>query len=139
MYVVDASILVKWFLPESDSDLALQLKTAHLHGTYTLVVPDLALYETLNALRYRPHVTSDDLASYVHALYDIGLDIVEPLPETLAAAGQLALRYHLTIYDACYVALAQSLGLRYVTADRRLVDRLSTLSFVHMLTDLTSH
>jgi len=53
MVVVDSSVLVKWFVPEPDSTLAIALRQAHIDGRIRIAVPDLALLEVANALRYK--------------------------------------------------------------------------------------
>lgn len=50
MPVVDASVVVKWFVDESDSPAARNLLQAHAAGTDSLVAPDLLVYEVANVL-----------------------------------------------------------------------------------------
>jgi len=52
MYVLDASVLIKWFSNEEYTDRALKLRDDFLQGYTELVVPDLLLYEVSNALRW---------------------------------------------------------------------------------------
>ena len=48
----------------------------------------------------------------------------------------LAIEHDLSAYDACYVALAKSLAWELITADERLVNKLSpNLAFVRWLGD----
>ena len=49
--VADASVIVKWFIEEQDSDKALILRDRHISGVMTISIPVLALYEILNALK----------------------------------------------------------------------------------------
>ena len=48
-------------------------------------------------------------------------------------ALKLAVEYQITAYDACYVALAQRLDLRVLTADAKLVRAWSDLDLVVLL------
>jgi predicted nucleic acid-binding protein len=50
VYVVDASVVLKWFLPEKDSGLADSLLEDFLNGDAELIAPDLILLEAANAL-----------------------------------------------------------------------------------------
>jgi len=43
IYVLDASVLLKWFVEESASLQALTYRTRLLEGTLTAACPDLAL------------------------------------------------------------------------------------------------
>ena len=66
------------------------------------------------------------------------MDLVD-VPANLDRAWELSRRYdEHPVYDMVYVALAQRLGQRLVTADQRLVRRLKSLSFVVDLDELTT-
>ena len=49
--IVDASVMVKIFAEEEDSDKASKLLEEHINGNVTLMAPELIFLETLNALR----------------------------------------------------------------------------------------
>ncbi|MGI0078841.1 MAG: hypothetical protein ACRECH_04385 [Nitrososphaerales archaeon] len=46
--MIDASVLVKWYVQEADSDRTLLLRDKHVNGELQLC-PALISYETLNA------------------------------------------------------------------------------------------
>lgn len=52
MNVLDASVVLKWFIEEEDSVQALRLREEFYTGEREIVVPDLLLFEVANALRY---------------------------------------------------------------------------------------
>ncbi|MEM2941687.1 MAG: type II toxin-antitoxin system VapC family toxin, partial [Thermoproteota archaeon] len=72
--VLDASVIVKWFSIEEDSDIAVEIRDKHVEGVLSIVSPDLALYEVVNALRYNPAFNTEDLKRAVSNLMDIGVD-----------------------------------------------------------------
>jgi predicted nucleic acid-binding protein len=53
MYVIDTSVVVKWFVKEKDSDVALEILEHYRSGNFTIIVPDLLIYEFTNVLRYK--------------------------------------------------------------------------------------
>jgi predicted nucleic acid-binding protein len=55
------------------------------------------------------------------ALYAVDAEI-HPVERLTRAAWGVALQRRLTAYDACYVVLAEGLGVHLVTADRRLAE-----------------
>jgi predicted nucleic acid-binding protein len=66
MVVVDTSVVVKWFVPELDSDRALALRAAHVAGRIPLATADLCLVELANALRFRrPTPTPEEIGQAV--------------------------------------------------------------------------
>jgi len=116
--VVDASVAVKWFLPEPCSEQALHL----LQDGRELLVPDLLWPEVGNVLwkRWRKGELSKDAAD------GILLDL-RKLPLTIHASSEIAeaawsfaTRLERSFYDSLYLALAATEGCPMVTADRRL-------------------
>ncbi len=56
------------------------------------------------------------------------------LTEKLAqAAATLSKDYKISAYDAAYVALAQSLGCQFITADKKLYRKIKSLELVRLL------
>jgi predicted nucleic acid-binding protein len=131
--VLDASVAVKWFSEEEWTDLAVGLRNEHLAGRLVLVAPDLLIYEVSNALRHNPGFAAADVQSAVRDLFDLGLDLVPPSEEIFERAAALAFKHKITIYDACYLALAELMGLEFVTGDGKLYRRIKRLKFAKHL------
>jgi predicted nucleic acid-binding protein len=85
-----------------------------------LSAPHLMPIEAANVLRRAWHRgdVSPDVASLAHA--DLSSLRVELFQYETVAMRAWAHRANLTIYDACYVALAEILDAELVTLDRRL-------------------
>jgi predicted nucleic acid-binding protein len=131
--VLDASVAVKWFSKEEDADMAIEIRDEHVAGRLTIVCPDLLLYEVSNALRYNPGFGADDVRSAIKDLVDLDLDLVPPNEEILGNAIERAVKRNITVYDSCYLSLAESLGLEFVTGDKKLYGRIKDLGFVKSL------
>jgi len=67
--VVDASVALQWFLPESGSEAAERLLEAFLNGSIVLYAPDLLLIEATSALWRRSIVLKQLPASDARAIY----------------------------------------------------------------------
>lgn len=137
-YVVDASVLVKWFLyqQEADRDRALALRELHISGRSTLFIPQLALLEVLNAVRFSPKAKEEDGEMALEALQDLHLEAKSPEPDLLRKANAIAWAYDVTIYDALYVALAEQVGYPLITADEAMIRKLTGHSIVLPLREL---
>jgi len=125
VFVVDASVAVKWYVEERYRKQALRLREDYYDGRVVLASQPLLLYEVANALRYHPGITAEDAVSSVDSLLDMQLDLFQPTRDTLEEAVKLAFNEDLTIYDAAYLALAKLLGGRLLTADESLLRGLS--------------
>jgi predicted nucleic acid-binding protein len=116
--VVDASVAVKWFLPEELSTEARQL----LAPEYELLAPDLLWAELGNVLWKKHRRREVDQQMATRLLHDFSRVPIEfhASERWTQAALDLAIRHGVTVYDGLYLALATGNGCRVVTADRRL-------------------
>lgn len=128
--VLDASVVARWWLTDPHTDTvraSRALLDAHLSGELAVHIPDLLYLEVANALWKASRFGHWQPPDVKHAVEDLGelpLERHEHAP-ILPAATDLAITYEITVYDACYIALAGDLGLPLFTADRRLLDRLA--------------
>ncbi len=124
-YVLDTSVIIKWFSTHGEEDLesALRLRDGLVSGNCTAVVPDLLFYELANALRYNPNFNCDDAKDAVAAVNDMGFAVRCADPALMARAVEMAFAFNVTVYDAYFLALAESEGSAFVTADYRFFER----------------
>ena len=121
-WVVDASVAVKWFLPEVHSDEAVRL----LRDDYVLFAPDLIWAEFGNVLwkKWRQREIEADMARRILEDFRRFPLEVHSSGILLASAWTIAEEFHRTMYDSLYLALAESQGYRLVTADHRFYNSL---------------
>lgn len=122
--VIDASVLVKWFIREEHSDKALLLRDKHVNGELRLVAPTLITYETLNALRYSGLFSIGELKDIARSIRNYALSFRELDQEASELAIDAAEKNGVTFYDACYLGLAYRLKAEFITADKAFVARL---------------
>lgn len=125
--VVDASVVLKWFLPETDSAAADYLLEEFLNDEVELLAPDLMLVETASALWKRVMIRKELSADEATLIYR---DLLT-LPFSFIASGtvadaalQVALKHNHSVYDALYCALAIDRRCDFVTADWKLANKL---------------
>lgn len=116
--VVDASVAVKWFVPEELSADARRLLTTD----YQLLAPDLLWAELGNALWKKHRRRELDQRTAHRLLRDFSRVPIEfhAAERWTDAALELAIRHDMTVYNGLYLAMAAGNGCRLVTADRRL-------------------
>ena len=135
-YVVDASVLTKWFMEEEDRDRALALRQLHTSRRSAIFVSELTFLEILNAIRYSPKSKEEDVAEALHVLERLHLQVKPTDFQLLRKANAIAWAYKVTIYDALYVALAEQLGYPLITADEVMIKKLTGHSIVVPLREL---
>ena len=118
VFVVDASVVVKWFVPEIHSDAARRL----LMLPHEYVAPDLLFAETANTIWKkvrRGELTAEQGQQLAADLGRIAVTGVScrALAEDAHALANATGR---TVYDSMYVALAARLETWAITADDRL-------------------
>jgi predicted nucleic acid-binding protein len=136
-YVVDASVTVKWVLPETDTERARLLRQRSLELRFELVAPDVVVGESVNAIwkrcRLRREIDEDEARSALEQLMRL-LPRTVPAAPLASQALELALAFRRPVYDCLYVALAMREGIMLVTADGPLVAALgrATGRIVHL-------
>jgi predicted nucleic acid-binding protein len=118
--VVDASVAVKWYVPEVGSERAARL----LGGGARLLAPELIVAEFGNVLWKkveRRELSDDEATTIAETFLSSGAVAIHPLGPLLRAALDLAVRFHHPVYDAYYLALAVADNCSFVTADEQLV------------------
>jgi len=138
--VVDASVALKWFLPESNSAAAEKLLQAFLRGQVLLYAPELLLIEAASALWRRAILRQELTLFESKAIYRdlLTLPLNFQSSERMAASAfSLALAHRHSAYDAVYCALAHELDCEFVTADSVLVTKLrQALPFVRHVSSI---
>ena len=137
-FVVDASVVTKWFLTELNSDRAVRLRDDFATGRVRLVVPTLLFYEVVNALRFSRVFREADLTLAAKSLSKYRFGIWRPRGRLLESSAALSLKGDLTIYDACYVALAQRRSTKLITEDRELLSKFPKYTIPLNETETTS-
>jgi predicted nucleic acid-binding protein len=123
LFVVDASVGVKWFVPEVYDADARRLQ----NPAYQLHTPTLFDVEVGNILWKKVRRGELTRAEADTILGQLPLLPLTRHPEAplLTVAFDLADRTQRTVYDCLYLALAVQLGGRMVTADLRLCNALA--------------
>jgi len=119
--VIDASVALARVRREPGwQDIDRMLRAWRTKGL-VLCVPNHFWLEISNALIRGHRMPAAAVLEVVHHLDELGLETVELDRPLLVLALDLAERHGLTMYDAAYLAIAESLGSRLFSADLELV------------------
>jgi predicted nucleic acid-binding protein len=123
VFIVDASVVLKWFVPEIHSNAARRL----LDAPHQYLAPDLLFTEVGNAIWKkvrRGQLTAEEGQELVADLVTVAVDTI-PTRGLVDEAYALAINTEQTVYDATYLVLAVRLKTQLITADQRLEKGLS--------------
>lgn len=115
--VLDASVVVKWYCEEKDSDKALEIRKMYRENNVNIIVPNLLFYEVINAIRFNSDISEKAKKRIANNLLAIGFDTIVPSRNQYLEALSFALNKDLTIYDSIYYVIAKDTDGLYVTAD----------------------
>ena len=125
MSVLDSSVVLKWFVDEVDSGLAIHLRDEYVEGLREIIIPDLLLYEISNALRYNTNFTIKEIKDSIDSIIDLEIEIVTPTKYLIHRSIEIARTDNITCYDAVFIALAVDIGDHVITADKKFHNSLS--------------
>lgn len=130
VFVLDASVAVKWFLSPKAESLAaeaLALYEEYLERKINFIVPDIFWAEVGSAFWKACRLGRIQKASAQEAITalvkcELATFSIEAL---LERAFLIATTFDRSVYDALYVALAVQSGAELITADERLANALA--------------
>jgi len=131
--VIDASVAIKWLSDEEGTDAALRLRDVHIEGTTTLSVPNLLLYELANAFRYKPDFDEEKVSSVIVDILDLEIDLISPSRELIDKTVEDAYLYRITIYESCYLALGELMGIIVYTSDKKFYEKAKLSSILRLI------
>lgn len=127
--MIDASVALKWVLPEVGADAAMTLRAELVEAGAPVHVPDLFWLETASALWRLAHgpeaLLSGEEAQELFGVLRLAPLHSEPARPVAERALEIALATGATTSDAAYVALAELRDARLWTADAALVEKLA--------------
>ena len=129
--VLDTNICVKQFIADPLTPKVNQLFDLLNNSSTEFFVPDLFYVECANVLwKYvRSNLyTADQVQADLADLKDLRFKVTST-KDLITEAIQISLKYGITAYDGCYVALSQNLGVPLLTLDERLINSLASSRF----------
>jgi len=120
--VVDASVAIKWFIPEPDWENANALLKKIHQDKSSIIVPSLFYYEIGNVLLTK-HVTQEDVKHSMNELKNMPIISYEIEATSIPIAYAIAKKYILSFYDDMYLFVMIQRQCPFITADKKLYDK----------------
>ena len=128
-YVLDCSVGVRWFVPQTYSEVAIRVLQRVQSGQLTLVAPDVVVSEFGHVLRklvVGRKVEAERSRAFLVQFLAVPIDLV-PAHALASRALDIAYANSGTFYDALYIALAEREDLKVLTADERMANAFAKL------------
>lgn len=120
---IDASFLIKLFLPEESSDKVHALWSSWIERSIEVIAPTLIMFESASVIRNKLHrklLNKTDAAEIINSMKRMDVTLVYT-DELLESAWEIGQNLELPVlYDCFYLALAQLLNIPLWTADEKL-------------------
>lgn len=123
-FVIDASVVLSWFVDRPVSPYASHMKELIRSGSHA-VVPTLWHLEIVNGLHVaerRKTVSVTETTDALDQLDTVMAEAIETHPHWISMRRLLLVgrQFHLTAYDAVYLEIARELELPLATLDQKL-------------------
>ena len=109
--VIDASVILKWYLPDEEfAQKALNILDRHVSGETALYAPTILPYEILNALLVAERmgrVNEEVTKNAFNAFLDLEINFLNPFLDYPGIIS-LARSFDRSVYDASYLAVAEN-------------------------------
>jgi predicted nucleic acid-binding protein len=117
--VVDASVVLKWILPEPDREEAVLLLDEYESGKINLIAPPVIVLEVASDLskRCRRKLITGRQAEQTFQNFEIRQPVL--IDNGVQSGLSLSIQHQLSLWDCLYLALAIDRRADLVTADRR--------------------
>lgn len=137
-YVLDTSVMLRWFSLDADPDAAraLQLRQAHLDEELQLVVLDQSVYELIHILKESDRFGREPIEQALASLHFLHISIEPFDPEIAARTVQIAFEHDLNIWAAGPIALGAHLRCQTVTGDEAVYRKVAGLPWTALLSRL---
>lgn len=122
--ILDASVIIKWFIDEEDDDKALSILDAFQNNQITVAVPTLLFYELGNILVSKK-ASADMVEKAMVILQNLDFRIDDIGLSSFLKIHQNSVDYSITFYDATYITLLEKENCQFITADNKLFQKIN--------------
>ncbi len=120
-YVIDTSVVFKWYYKKDEADLyKADILFDLLNSEHCLLLaPKLLIYEILNIFRLKKDINNIIAKQIIADIYEL-LFFIEMDRDLLLSAFYYSRDLEISLYDGIYIALSRKFDVPLITADKKL-------------------
>lgn len=125
VYAIDTSVVLKWFYQKKETDVtaALRLREDYRARRVDLATLELLVYELADVLRYKTDLEKVYIERAIESLFE--MRILQPVnQEIMKGAVEKARQLDISVYDSSFLSYAQYYHYPFITADRKLFEKI---------------
>ena len=137
-FVLDTSVIVKWFHQEDESHVkqALQILQELQDEKITIILSSLVIVELLNALVKGGHFSQNEVKITLQKLFKLPLIFHDKNLHLIETTAEFMSKYNITSYDALFLAMAKQEKCKLISDDNKGHGKITDGSVI-MLKDYT--
>src|SRR5205809_4555857 len=125
LYLLDSSVIAKWFVQEEDSDKALEIRDLFIQKKHRVSTISLLRYELGNVLWKHPAKRIESVREDFESLSEMAMPTLDvDGPKVLTRVVETARSLEITFYDGSDLRATQESKAAVVTAQQKLIGRL---------------
>ena len=121
IFIFDSSVVVKWFakIDEADVNIADKLYKKILAREYSILAPELLIYETINVIRFKIKIPDNKIKEILKNLFEL-LIVIRLDSDIFLEAYRISQNLNSSVYDSIYLAVSKKYNTVLITADEKL-------------------
>ena len=123
-YVIDASVVLKWFPFGDEKDVITARKWLMdlVKSKAQLIAPTFLLIEVSNILSRKKHLNAKTVIAVINKIKDLPITFIDINQTDLGKLIEIMTKYSLSAYDSIYVYLAVKNECKVLTVDKPIAE-----------------
>ncbi|OLS16981.1 MAG: hypothetical protein HeimC2_45590 [Candidatus Heimdallarchaeota archaeon LC_2] len=116
-YVIDASVVLKWYIEEDLTSEAIEIRNNYINGKINLYAPNILIFEVINTLTKLGNFSKNNLIEIGDSLLSFIIQLDNFSGYVLQTAINMTSRSNSSLFETFYLALSEFYNCQLLTAD----------------------
>lgn len=116
-YVIDASVVLKWYIDEDLTNTAIDIRNQYINGKIKLYAPNILIFEVINTLTKLGSFAKNHLVEIGDSLLSFITQFDNISAQVLRTGINMSNESNSSIFETFYLALSEFYKCQLLTAD----------------------